>query len=626
MMKSLLFSIGMMVSLASGIAISQALMSEEDLITALFEEAGVELSDVKDAKEIESLANNEQAPFNGLYLFMLQNIMYGPQDAAVKEIADRMDFSEEEVEAIVLEGDINPILNKQKTMALQAQSEELSSDLEEADAQGSSDLDEFVDDNDFDASTEEYIRWHYETYEAPPPASDFEQVLTTDFVLNEYNTISDAYDKELAFQRENRRIAYEALASEMFLNNNLGDSANVDLLYDLDLINYLMFGELIAYPDRSEESVETASESSDALVLFKAPEPDEEDDSILLAEEISDPYVCYGDDALNSALEAYEASPPETGDALPEVESSIDYTVGEEADEENADSGEADSEDSSGGGDGSEEDENNFSADVGAAFEALDDFLSSLETPAGDWTRQLPCGEMFCIEVKLISETDDPEVEDSSSMTVEDFKENENCIACHTAYIKDRLEETMSKSLVPSKISMNWFEDATCKEAGTFVNLDLNVYAIKKPIDLDPGDDLDDKAAKDIEEFKNTLMSIGGITLPGGTKTTLGKTLADLECESIVNINDIGGSASEIDKILAQCQEAAEENARDVQAAFEEFKFNTYSQSTSDLYGQVSAELYSILLYFQSFQEGLKATYETEDAPLSSLLTKGYCE
>lgn len=617
MTKSLLFSIGMMVSLASGIAVSQALMSEDDLLAALFEEAGVELSEVKDAKEIESLANNEEAPFNGLYLFMLQNIMYGPQDVALKEIADRMNFSEEEVEAIVLSGDISPIIDKQKSMAFQAQSQELNSDLEEADAQGTADLEEFVDSNDFDASTEEYIRWHYETYEAPPPASDFEQVLTTDFVLDEYNTISDAYDKELAFQRENRRLAYEALASEMFLNNNLGDSANVDLLYDLDLINYLMFGELITYPDRSEESVETASESSDALVLFKAPEPDEDDEFVLLTEEISDPYVCYGDEALNSALEAYEAAPPETGDAMPEVASSIDYSLGDDEVAPN---------DSSGSSGNAEDDANTFLADVGAAFEALDDFLSSLETPVGEWTRQLPCGEIFCIEVKLISETDDPEVEDSSSMTVDDFTKNENCIACHTAYIKDRLEETMSKSLVPSKISMNWFEDATCKAAGNFVNLDLNVYAIKKPIDLDPGDDLDDKAAKDIEEFKNTLVSIGGIALPGGTKTTLGKTLAEMECESIVNINDIAGSSSEIDKVLARCQEAAEENAREVQAAFEEFKFNTYSQNTSDLYGQVSAELYSILLTFQSFQEGLKATYETGDAPLSSLLTKGYCE
>lgn len=610
MTKSLLFSIGMVVSLVGGIAVSQALMSEDDLLAALFEEAGLKLSDVQDAKEIESLANNEEAPFNGLYLFMLQNILYGPQDAALKEISDRMDLSEEEVEAIVLNGDINPIIEKQKTMALQAQSEELSSDLEEATAQGTTDLESFVDSNDFDASTEEYIDWHYQTYEAPPPASDFEQVLTTDFVLKEYNIISDAYDKELAFQRENRRIAYEALASEMFLNNNLSDSANVDLLYDLDLINYLMFGEFIVYPDRSEEEVEMASE------LFALKKDTEKEEPVLLAEEISDPYVCYGDEALNSALEAYNAAPPETGDALPEASSGIDYSVGDGA---SAGSG------STGGGGGAEE-KNPFAVDVGAAFEALDDFLISLESPAGNWKRELPCNDIFCIEVKLISETNDPEVEDSSSMTVADFEENENCIACHTAYIKENLEETMSKSLVPSKISMNWFEDATCKEAGTFVNLDLNVYAIKKTIDLDPGDDLDDKAAKEIEEFKNTLVSIGGIRLPDGNKTTLGKTLAQMECESIVNINGIAGGANEIDKVLSQCQEAAEENAREVQAAFEEFTFDTYSQSTSDLYGQVSAELYSILLYFEGFQEGIKATYETEDAPLHSLLTKAYCE
>lgn len=624
MIKYILFSIGMVISLAGGIAVSQALISDEELLSEIFEEAGVEISDKQDSKEIENLANNEEAPFNGLYLFMLQNIMYGPQDAAITEIAERMDLTEEEVEAIVLKGDVNSIIDKQKSMAFQAQSEELASELEEASEQGAADLNEFIDDNDFEELNADYIIWHYETYEAPPQLSDFQAVLSTEFVLNEYNKISDAYTSELEFQEANRRIAYEALASEMFLNNDLGDSANVDLLYDLDLINYLMFGETITYPDRSEEIVETASEPDEELVLFKAPErniakaivPAENvlSENVILAEEITNPYVCYGDEDLANALNAYNATPSFVDDAIPEADREIDYSAGR------TDGG-------SGAGDADEsDDENNFLPDIAAAFGELNDFLLSIETPAGDWKRSLPCNDIFCIEVNLISETDDPEAMDNSGMTVDDFKENENCIACHTAYIKERLEETMSKSLVPSKISMNWFEDATCKEAGNFVNLDLNVYAIKKPIDLDPGDDLDEKAAKDIEEFKNTLLSIGGIAIPGGSKTTLGKTLSEMNCESIINIKNVAGFSNEIDDALVACQEAAEENVRNVQAVFEEFTFNTYSQNTSDLYGQVSAELYSILLYFQGFQEGLKATYETEDAPLSALLNKSYCE
>ena len=251
MKKFLLFSIGMVLSLTAGMTVSQALMSDDDLLAHIFEEAGVDMSDSHDAKELSNLASGE-VPFEGLYLFMLQNIKNGPQDAAIEEIAKRYQYTEEEIEAIVLTGDSQGIINKKQEEVLAAQAAGAAEQMEAAQAQADADLETFIADNSFGANTETFVREYYATYERPPLATDLDDPLTSDFLLDRMAEIGGAYDKELEFQQSNRRLAYEALASEMFMNNKLGDSANIDLLYDLDLIHYLLFGELITYADRSD--------------------------------------------------------------------------------------------------------------------------------------------------------------------------------------------------------------------------------------------------------------------------------------------------------------------------------------------------------------------------------------
>lgn len=641
MKKTLLFTLGMVLSLTAGMTVSQAIVMDDgdSLLSQIFEQAGMTRQETQDAEQLKTLASQSDAPFAGLYLFMLENIKDGPQDAAIAEIAKRYKYTEDEIKSIVLTGDTTGIINKRKADFAAAQSAESSAQMEEAGTEGDADLETFISENDFGDQTEAYIRWYYQEYEEAPLPAELSKPLTSDFLLNEYAKITDAYDHELEFQQTNRRLSYEALASEMFMNNNLDDSANVDLLYDLDLIHYLLFGDLITYPDRSGDDVDLASEE-EPLDLFTVPEPNHV--VVELASDSIDPYVCYGDEDLASALDAYDANPPDTGDALPETSSDteIDYSIDDEADavdgaspdsapEETStpDSSSGDAEDT--GSSSSSDAPNPYLVDIGAAFQSLDDFLSSLEAPTGDWSREYACSEIFCIEVKVIAENDDAEVEDSS-MEAADFDEDENCIACHTAYIKERLEETMSKSLVPSKISMNWFEDATCKEAGSLINLDLNVYAIKKPIDLDPGDDLDEKPNKDIENFKTTLNGLAAFPLGksdgSDASTNLGKSKNEEECQSIFNLTKAAKTERSIDELLEDCQAVVTNNAAQIQEVFDEFKFNTYSQTTSDLYGQVSAELYTMLLYFQTFQEDIKKTYEEGDAPLASLLTKKYCE
>ena len=617
MKNTFLFSLGIILSATLGMAVStSAFTSDDDLLESLFSQAGVTQTGSNDAKELETLAasSDGSVPFQNLYLFMLQNVMDGPQEAAIQVLSQRylgiaggVKYSEEELSQVVLEGNTQVIIDKYETLSQNAGyavTEEEEAKRADSDAQ----MEEFVDSNDFSATTQGYLQWKYgeETQYKNISVSEYRAVLSNTGLFAEYASLVEDYKTELELQMSNRKLTYQALAAEMFYNNDLSDSANIDILYDLDIINYLLFGEYIVYPDRSGDAPVELSSAT--------PEPQgggelkkEEDvalsEEVILAEETEeesvDPYTCLENDAIVAALETYEEDPPEVADVEIEEDSSIDYDLGDEEKE-----------------DAAEEKSVEGEVDVGSAMQELDGFITALGESAGDWTRSLPCDDLFCITVEFVTEKDDPTVK---------YEAADNCISCHVAYISKRMTETTSKSLVPSKISMNNFEDATCKEAGNAIDLDLNVYLIKKPIDLDPGDDLDTIPKDDTAEFKQTLWASGAIPIGGQQKTILGDTLGDKVCKAILSLNDTGDFSRPADELLTQCQDAAEQIEVEIDSVYEEFIYNAQAKPASDLYAQVSAEFYSMLIQFKNFQNGLKDTYENENAPLPELIVKPYC-
>ena len=159
----------------------------------------------------------------------------------------------------------------------------------------------------------------------------------------------------------------------------------------------------------------------------------------------------------------------------------------------------------------------------------VDEFVASLGGAVGNWDRELPCDEIFCIVVELIEG-------DAGVSTGEDddnsYEKTDDCIACHISYIKQKLEETLSKPVAPSKVPMNNFEDGTCKEAGNKINLDINVYAIKKPIFTPENDSTPDASAKAVEDLKQVLYSTNALTTPEGVT---GTTQSQIETARILN-------------------------------------------------------------------------------------------
>ncbi len=197
-------------------------------------------------------------------------------------------------------------------------------------------------------------------------------------------------------------------------------------------------------------------------------------------------------------------------------------------------------------------------------------------------------------------------------------------IAAHIDYIYERMNDTLDYSLVAGKVPMNYMEDATCKEAG-YIGLDFNVYTIKKPISLDAGDDINATPEKDLETLKHALVDLGAYYYPGASKSIVGKTVSDLSCESILNLQEIGGGNGTLQSAQADCVTAAQTQDNLVQNAYEEMTVNASMTDLTTLYGQVFNELSSMASVFENFKDALEATYSTAQAPLTELLSKPYC-
>lgn len=611
-MKRIIFlAFGIMISAGLGVAVSRytmAFTTNETVTDRIFSDAGVsQPSDSTDPSVLENLALSGDYPFQNLYLFMYNNVLSGPTKAAIKILSsqyiDGSLYSEDELTAITQNGDTTPILSKSKQKAIDAQSTDTVKSQTDAQAAADAEFEQFLTDNEgaFSETTLEYIQNAYETQMRPTVASQTDIVnnLNRDTLLRSYTLIMDAYNNEFDLQRDNRKLAYESLAYEMFLNNDLSDSANIDLLYDLDLAHYVLFGTYITYPDRSGgEDVNLAS-------LSAVEEYTGTDQAVTLSSDTVSPYACLDDTALHSALDTFETDGSGATATAPEA-SPFTYpdpaVVAESVTTDPA----------------TLETATEAATQVQQGLQNMQNFLTQITGSKGDWTRSLPCGDVFCITVKLVDGDDDP-------VATADYAETDNCIACNVAFINQALTATTDHSLVASKVSKNWFEDATCKDAGNKVNLDINVIAIKKSIDLDPGDDTDSAPAKDVEDLKDTLLHIGAFPSKDAPETIIGKTPSDVECESLLNLNTVAGSPQTLQEVQGNCKKASELLASQLASVYDQTQMEGMNANQSTLYQQVAAEFYKMAITFRNFQEQMQATYKN-DGPLPSLLAKKYCE
>lgn len=552
-----------------------------------------------DPKELKKLAQNEEVPFYNLYLFTYQNVAEGPKQEAIKQLAKvETEYTQAELEAILFEDNLSVITSRPKLTPEEVA--DLEAELAELEAQTASEAASLA--NDESGVSAEFLAYIAQSNYINATRRKLENNADQDsqaYLLREHATLLEAYEQELDFQTENRKLAYQAYATEIFFDNDLSNSGNIDILHDLDLINYLLFGEFIAYPDRTEggEDVELSSEESP--VILPSPQPDE--DEVVLSEESEstelNPYVCLEDESLRQSLEAFESyveeSEPET-ETVPETDSG---TSGTSDPEEPSTPEEAEAE---------------------AIREEFDAFVEELVVQEGNWDRATPCSpeDVFCITVNLVKGTWGTSSGDAGA-----FEKSANCIACHLDYIAGATDETLSGGVQPNKVSQNWFEDGTCKDVADGLNLDFHVYAVAVPIALDPSDDTDDLGNEQFESTYNAWVEWSYLN----NSNAAGKSPAQFEQETYLKNLQVGGSAQSIEETLATLSSIEELKTVELVEILTGNDIQVKVETSYNLYNQIQNEFNSMLSYFSSYSDWLKSTYLEDDAPLTALIKKPYC-
>ncbi len=245
MKRFFILAFGIMISAGLGVAASRftmAFTTTETVTDRIFSEAGVgQPTDSSDPAVLEDLASSSDFAFQNLYVYMYNNVLNGPEAAAVKLLSKRyidgLNFTEDELKAITQSADTTAILSQQKQRASDAQSTETVQADEDRQAAYDAEFEQFIADNsDLSETALDAIQGAYETQRLTVPSQeDINNNLDQTVVATTYTDIMTEYNKELDLQRDNRKLAYESLASEMFLYNDLSDSAYIELLYDLEL-------------------------------------------------------------------------------------------------------------------------------------------------------------------------------------------------------------------------------------------------------------------------------------------------------------------------------------------------------------------------------------------------------
>ncbi len=532
--------------------------TDASVLSQIFDEAGATPTRNLSADAWGTFSKTPDVPFEDIYLFTLQTAAEKPaQEALIALDRYEPNYNQNELEQILMQGNIGILTQK---IASQRQDE----------------------------------------------------------VAAELTRLQAAYDDELGLQNSTFTLDQEAYTQDMFFNNQLKDSANVDILVDLSLIYQLFFGEALELPNRGADG-DVALSSEDDLPVWDAP--------VNLASIDSD-LACFSDPELTAALQEFQNLVNPT--PVDETETPADAEVAG-----------VDIRDSAPVVQGDDGSVTLFGAPPALLQEANDPVAVALKDPEptplsafndlikdygaskGDWTRALPCGKVFCIEVNLKKETLGTKTPSEVGAGGIPYSPTDSCIACHLAFIYARMEQTLAKPLAPGKVSANFFEDGTCKKSGGKINLDLNIFTYPKAIQLDPGEDTVSVPDEISTKLSADLTALGALP---DERDDYVNAAADVACERQRNYQNLGGYSENLGAALAECATSSALVEEDIQNAFDSYLAQVSANHDGLLYEEVATQLNRFLGQLEAMSEFMQSTVNGQNAPLASAVSKPYCE
>lgn len=432
--------------------------------------------------------------------------------------------------------------------------------------------------------------------------------------------ILKTYERELEKAKLEQEMFMDSYSKEIFVNGDTADSS-FDVLYDLEVIEYLLFGEStytttgggdLDYsseedadtdsteaeesdssdtPDSesttssSSGSTDTDSTEEESESAEDSPEAEEEESSV-------NPASCAAESALQATLsDALGSEDPDTESSGGEDESdgSEDPDSGEEGSDETRDAG---------------------SATSTSDPDAEDDDLVIASTPH-DWTQPDLCNDIFCLFVNFINEDET------------DYETSDNCIQCHVDYIVEALKDTTGKDLTPGKVSGNLLEPAVCKRSlveKLTRPAGLSFIAIPMPIQTPPADDIVtglnfcEKNRDFLDSEENYAFLLSSIFKETCTEEAAASELSE---EQNARLQEFGedlnqeikaadtrtyGAAS-VQDLLGEAISAHEVNQRAVEAAFQNSYTEARFSDQATFYQLMDQEMSQMNDYFQLFQD-----------------------
>lgn len=469
-----------------------------------------------------------------------------------------------------------------------------------------------------------------------PIASLYEgENLSTTEAIDAWIDIKQDYEDNLADKKLEQEMFLDSYTREIFANGDTGDSS-FDVLYDLEIIEYLLFGES-GYSTESTEEESIEPEDSEDTETSEGEEASSEEPASSTSSqsegeesETEETSTTEAEPAAATETEEEEPVTPASCTVASELQNAFLAVVPEEAltdetaeDEITEETPETGEEIPVANG----ETESESSADTDSADSSEPDAILTAEP--NDWTSPEVCDSVFCLFINF-ENREDPS-----------YTKTDNCISCHLKYIVKALEDTTSQSLTLGKVSGNLMEPPVCKNdlLLSLTKIDLNLFLIPMPIQTPPQGDIvqglgfcdsirdfmDDEDAYDFSLknlFDGNEKGEGGIC--GIDPDSISETLSDDETEQLRNygngMEDALKDATTRSATLASVNELFNaalndynEHMEEFEQAFEDSYTLTRAGTQNELYQDLGIEMDQMTNYFSAFYESIQLTQKVAE-------------
>lgn len=437
--------------------------------------------------------------------------------------------------------------------------------------------------------------------------------------------LNDLFDTERDIAGFQAEIESEIFVSEIFADGDR-DNSGFDLLYDLDIIEAILFGKEVTQFGASGPGAPAGARRVDVRAGGDEADGEAEGDGVARAGAGRRAGDGAGDGSSPPPIPGGEqgiADNPTFSPAMCSADSSLDSSIRDFLQKEQ--SGEILGPESLSG---RAEARRNQGSLFGTGENGSDDENLTAEqkrerifTPdhAGNFQRARQCFGPFCLEVKARYKKESSYLPTAS------------CIACHIEKMNDAFNKTLKQNLIPGKVTGNVLEPSFCKDINIGDIVGINFVLIPSPIVTPPNDDIVVKAdvfqafIKYDEQYRpflidQVLQAIGVAESPEEANRP-NRQLPSVEARAGQSASASASSNTTAQEVTRNIR-AYTNSARNAQLrTLEETSAQSSAENIVQEYQALSIEMEQFNTYFRNLQQ----IFKNMKTPCNTLLNKAYC-